>query len=116
VPVVWAGGASALQLFLVGALIGAPFGVSARDAALLILFGVIFAAAVILWTEGTRLIPSAQSALLGTVEIPCATLLAWFILKEFPPMVAVLGGLIIMLTVLWHAAIDYRQEMRGALK
>ncbi len=116
VPVVWAGGASALQLFLVGALIGTPFDVSAQDAALLILFGVTFAAAVILWTEGTRLIPSAQSAILGTVEIPCATLLAWVILKEFPPIVAVLGGLVIMLTVLWHAAIDYQQEKRGDLQ
>jgi drug/metabolite transporter (DMT)-like permease len=116
VPVVWAGGASALQLFFVGALIGTPFDVTALDAALLILFGVTFAAAVILWTEGTRLIPSAQSALLGTVEIPCATLLAWVVLKEFPPMVAVLGGSIIMFAVLWHAAIDYRQEKRGALQ
>jgi len=116
VPVVWAGGASALQLFLGGVLIGTPFDVSAYDAALLILFGVTFAAAVILWTEGTRLIPSAQSALLGTVEIPCATLLAWIILKEFPPMAAVLGGLVIMFAVLWHAVVDYRQEKRRALQ
>lgn len=116
VPVVWAGGASAMQLFLVGVLIGSPFDVSAQDAALLILFGVTFASAVILWTEGTRLIPSAQSALLGTVEIPCATLLAWVILNEFPPTVAVLGGLVIISAVLWHAALDFRQEKRGALQ
>lgn len=116
VPVVWAGGASALQLFIVGALIGAPLGVSAKDAFLLLLFGVAFASAVILWTEGTRLIPSAQSALLGTAEIPCATLLAWIILSEFPPVAAILGGAVIVSAVLWHAAIDYRQERRGALQ
>ncbi|WP_120631540.1 DMT family transporter [Ruegeria sp. EL01] len=110
VPVVWAGGASALQHFVVGALIGTPLDVSSQDAALLILFGVAFAGAVILWTEGTRLIPSAQSALLGTVEIPCATLLAWVILSELPPIAAVIGGTVIMSAVLWHAAIDYRQE------
>ncbi|WP_299951671.1 DMT family transporter [uncultured Ruegeria sp.] len=110
VPVVWAGGASALQLFVVGVLIGTPFEVSMQDAALLVLFGITFAGAVILWTEGTRLIPSAQSALLGTIEIPCATLLAWVILNEFPPLAAVLGGSVIMLAVLWHAVIDYRQE------
>ena len=112
VPVVWAGGASALQLFVVGAIIGAPLDVSAADAALLACFGVAFAAAVILWTEGTRLIPSAQSALLGTVEIPCATLLAWIVLNEFPPHVAITGGAVIMAAVLWHAALDYCQEVK----
>ena len=69
-----------------------PFDVSVRDAVLLICFGIAFAGAVILWTEGTRLIPSAQSALLGTVEIPCATLLAWVVLNEFPPHVAIVGA------------------------
>jgi drug/metabolite transporter (DMT)-like permease len=115
VPVVWAGGASALQLFLVGALMGTPLDVSAQDAVLLILFGIAFAGAVILWTEGTRLILSAQSALLGTVEIPCATLLAWIVLNEIPPVAAVLGGMVIMLAALWHATIDYRQEKHRAL-
>ncbi len=116
VPVVWAGGASALQLFLVGSLIGAPLDVSAQDVALLILFGITFAGAVILWTEGTRFIPSAQSALLGTVEIPCATLLAWIILNEFPPIAAVFGGAIIVSAVVWHATMDYRQEKHGDLQ
>ena len=112
VPVVWAGGASALQLSVVGALVGAPLDVTANDAVLLVCFGLAFAGAVILWTEGTRLIPSAQSALLGTVEIPCATLLAWIVLNEFPPHVAITGGGMIMTAVLCHAALDYRQEMR----
>ncbi|WP_299503333.1 DMT family transporter [uncultured Roseobacter sp.] len=115
VPVVWAGGASALQLFLVGAVMGTPLHVSVQDAALLALFGLAFAGAVILWTEGTRLIPSAQSALLGTVEIPCATLLAWIILSELPPAVAVLGGIVIVSAVVWHAMMDYREERHGAL-
>lgn len=114
VPVVWAGGASALQLFVVGSLIGTPLDVSAQDAALLFFFGIAFASAVILWTEGTRLIPSAQSALLGTIEIPCATLLAWIVLSELPPVAAIIGGIVIVSAVSWHAAIDYQVERRGA--
>ncbi|WP_299746895.1 DMT family transporter [uncultured Tateyamaria sp.] len=110
VPVVWAGGASALQLFVVGAFMGAPLEVTVKDAVLLIFFGGAFASAVILWTEGTRLIPSAQSALLGTVEIPCATLLAWIVLSELPPLAAIMGGAVIMSAVLWHASLDHRQE------
>lgn len=116
VPVVWAGGASAFQLFVVGAFLGAPLDVTAKDAVLLIFFGVAFASAVILWTEGTRLIPSAQSALLGTVEIPFATLLAWILLRELPPFAAIMGGAVIISTVLWHAAVDYRQEKQRALQ
>ena len=112
VPVVWAGGASALQLFAIGAFIGAPLDVSMRDSVLLVSFGLAFAGAVILWTEGTRLIPSAQSALLGTVEIPCATLLAWLVLSEFPPLVAIVGGAVILVAVLSHATLDYRQEAK----
>ena len=114
VPVVWAGGASALQLFIFGAVIGAPLDVSANDIVLLILFGLAFACAVILWTEGTRLISSAQSALLGTVEIPCATLLAWVMLSEYPPVAAITGGTVIVSAVLWHAVLDYRQEEHNA--
>ncbi|WP_299892401.1 DMT family transporter [uncultured Ruegeria sp.] len=116
VPVVWAGGASALQLFIVGGFMGAPLNVTAQDTVLLILFGLAFAGAVILWTEGTRLIPSAQSALLGTVEIPFAALLAWIILSEFPPVVAIIGGTVILSAVLWHAAIDYQQDKQDALR
>lgn len=116
VPVVWAGGASALQLFAVGAFVGAPFNVSARDAVLLYLFGITNAGAVILWTEGTRLIPSAQSALLGTVEIPFATLIAWIILIEFPPIAAVFGRIAIVSAIVSHASIDFRQEKRGDLQ
>lgn len=115
VPVVWAGGASALQLSLVGTLMGAPLEITDRDVVLLTLFGLAFAGAMILWTEGARLVPSALSALLGTVEIPSATLLAWIVLQEFPPSVFVLGGVLILSAVLWHAALDYRNKKLSAL-
>ena len=102
-PVVWAGGASALQLFALGCLVTNPLAVSSEDAPLLILFGLTFAAAVVLWTEGTRLIPAAQSGLLGTVDTPLAILLAWFLLAEFPPAGSLLGGALVLMAVLGHA-------------
>ena len=43
---------------------------------LLVLFGLAFAVAVVLWTEGTRRIPAAESGLLGCAETPFAALLA----------------------------------------
>ena len=105
-PVTWAGGASALQLFVLGCVMTDPLAVSPEEAPLLILFGLTFAAAVVLWTEGTRLIPAAQSGLLGTVDTPLAILLAWLVLAEIPPESSLLGGAVVLLAVLGHAASD----------
>ena len=71
-PVVFAGAVSALQLFAAGWFVVDPLSVTADDAVILVLFGVSFAVAVVLWTEGTRRIPAAQSGLLGTAELPLA--------------------------------------------
>ena len=106
---VWAGGASALQLFFVGCLMTDPLAVSRQDSLLLILFGLTFAAAIVLWTEGTRLIAAAQSGLLGTIDTPIAILLAWLVLAELPSAGALLGGAIVLTAVLGHAAIDALQ-------
>ena len=59
-PVVLAGGVSAFQLFLVGWFVVDPLAVSQQDAVLLTLFGISWALAVVLWTEGTRLIPARR--------------------------------------------------------
>ncbi|TIP96900.1 MAG: DMT family transporter, partial [Mesorhizobium sp.] len=65
-PVVWAGAVSAFLLFVLGWFVTDPLAVSARDAVLLVTFGMSFALASILWTEGARLIPAAESGLLGS--------------------------------------------------
>ena len=105
-PVVWAGGMSALQLFVVGWLVVDPLAVSRADAWLLCLFGVSWAVAVVLWTEGTKLISAAEAGLLGSAETPFAILLAWLILAELPPPASFAGGAIVLATVFAHAAGD----------
>jgi len=103
-PVVFAGAVSALQLFVVGWFFGEPLLVSSKDAYLLLLFGTSFAVAVILWTEGTKLIPAAEAGLLGTAETPFATILAWFVLSELPPLASLIGGAVVLTAVITHAA------------
>lgn len=102
-PVVWAGAMSAFLLFLAGCLIVDPFAVSPRDAALMVCFGLSFAVAVVLWTEGTRLITAAESGLVGTAEVPLAILFAWVILSEVPPAASMAGGAIVIFAVFAHA-------------
>jgi drug/metabolite transporter (DMT)-like permease len=105
-PVVLAGAVSALQLFIVGWLVANPLAVSRPDAVLLVLFGVAFAVAVVLWTEGTRMVPAAEAGLLGSTETPFAILLAWLLLAELPPLASAIGGGVVLAAVFAHAARD----------
>lgn len=105
-PVVLALAASSLQVFLAGWFLTDPLAVSAGDLVTLALFGLIFAFAAILLTEGTRLIPAAEAGLLGTAETPIAPLLAWLVLAEIPPPATFVGGGIVLAVVLAHALRD----------
>ena len=104
---VLAGAAAALMLFVAGWFFTDPVDVTAHDAVLLLVFGLIFAAATVLWTEGTRLIPAAESGLLGSAETPLAIAIAWLILSEAPPMASIIGASIVLAAVLIHARADF---------
>ncbi|TGQ66709.1 DMT family transporter [Mesorhizobium sp. M00.F.Ca.ET.186.01.1.1] len=106
-PVVWAGAVSAMLLFALGWFVTDPLAVSARDALLLIAFGSCFALSSILWTEGARLIPAAESGLLGSAEVPFAILFAFLFLAEIPPMASLIGGVIVLAAVFAHAGRDW---------
>lgn len=108
-PVVLAGAASAFQLFVVSWFFTNPLEVNLHDGVFLMLFGLCFAAAVILWTEGTRLITAAESGLLGAAEVPLAIFMAWVFLTEVPPAASLTGGIMVLSAVIWHAVRDYRK-------
>jgi drug/metabolite transporter (DMT)-like permease len=105
-PAVWAAAVSAFLLFLASWFVVDPLAVSARDVIAMSGFGVSFAAAVILWTEGARLLPAAEAGLLGTAEVPFAAFFAWLILAELPPVPSIVGGSIVLAAVLLHAGRD----------
>ncbi len=109
-PVVLAGGVSGLLLSFVGWFVVDPLAVSQQDAVLLSLFGSSFALAVVLWTEGTKLIPAAEAGFLGSAEAPFAILLAWLLLAELPPLASFAGGGIVLTAVFAHAARDIAQN------
>jgi drug/metabolite transporter (DMT)-like permease len=102
-PVVWVGAVSAFVLFAAGWLVTDPLAVTAADAWRLVGFGFTFACAVILWTEGTRLVPASESGVLGSAEVPFAILFAWTFLAELPPAASIAGGAVVMAAVLFHA-------------
>jgi drug/metabolite transporter (DMT)-like permease len=117
VPVVWAAAVAAFLLFGAGWFIIDPLDVSLRDALVMSCFGLSFAAASILWTEGARLIPAAEAGLLGAAEVPMAILFAWLILSELPPLASVIGGSIVLAALFVHTGRDalvYRRTQKTA--
>ncbi|MFD1987870.1 DMT family transporter [Mesorhizobium newzealandense] len=106
-PVVWAGAVSAFLLFVLGWFVTDPLAVSTRDAVLLVTFGASFALSSILWTEGARLIPAAESGLLGSAEVPFAILFAFLFLGEVAPAASMIGGAIVLCAVFAHAGRDW---------
>lgn len=106
VPVVWAAAVAAFLLFIAGWFIIDPLNVSLRDALVMSAFGLSFAAASILWTEGARLIPASEAGLLGAAEVPLAIFFAWLILSEFPPYASIIGGAIVLAALFVHTGRD----------
>ena len=66
----------------------------------------MFGVALILWTEGVRRLRAAEAALLATTETPCSILAAWIVVSEAPPVLTVVGGLLIVGAVVSHARAD----------
>lgn len=112
--VVWAGAVSAFMLFGLGWLVTDPLAVSGQDMVLLVVFGLSFAVAAVLWTEGARLIPSPEAGLLGSAEVPFAILFAWIFLAERPPVASWIGGAIVLAAVFAHGILDWRRSRRMA--
>lgn len=101
---------SSALLFPVAMALGDPFAIGARDLAWSAAFGMSYAAGYILWMEGARRIPAAESGVLQLAETPVAIVLAWVILRELPPAATALGGAVVMGAVLHRALADLRRS------
>ncbi|MCY1126925.1 EamA family transporter [Frigidibacter sp. RF13] len=99
VPVLRAMAAAALPLGFAGLAFGDPLSVSVRDGMLLAAFGLSFALATILLTEGARRIPPAEVAFLGGADVPIAIGLAAVLLGEWPPVLTWIGGSVVLFAV-----------------
>jgi drug/metabolite transporter (DMT)-like permease len=101
-PMVLAAVISGVITGAVATLFTDPTVASARDLWILAGFGLAFAAAHIMLTEGARLIPAARTGLVGTLETPLAPIWAWLILSELPPFTTWVGGAIVLAAVIWN--------------
>lgn len=99
--VVLAGGLASAQVVLLGLFFVSP--VSISDFALLVMFGLCFGLAAVLWTEGAKLISASEVSVLASADMPVAIFLAYVFLHEVPSETAFLGGTVVFVTVLSYA-------------
>ena len=82
-----------------------PVGTTPRDLALLAFFGIgQFAVGFLLFTAGARLIPVAETSLIGMLETVLGPFWVWLVLGEAPGAATIAGGAIIMAALVVHTA------------
>ncbi len=79
---------------------GQPFQTDPVETAVLAVFGLLFAIAAITLAEGSKRVPSGQTALLSALETPLAPLFAFLLFAEFPALATVAGGAVVLVAVL----------------
>ncbi len=80
-----------------------PLAVTAADLPLLMVFGFIqLGLGNILIFNAARMIPAAQSGLLGVLNSALAPFWVWLALGEMPPFATVVGGSVVMIATVGH--------------
>ena len=92
---------SSIVLLPAALMFGAPLAAPTAELPILVAFGLVFAIASVTLSEGARRLPSAETALLSTLEMPLAPVLAYLILAEAPTVQVLAGGAIILVSVVW---------------
>jgi drug/metabolite transporter (DMT)-like permease len=86
---------------LIALPLAGPLATAPRDLGLLAFFGIgQFGAGFLLFMAGARLIPAAESSLIGMLEIVLGPLWVWLVLDERPGTASLAGGALIFAAVL----------------
>ncbi len=97
---------------IIVAIVSAPmaeFSVPAPDMALLAVFGVFqMGLALIMFTTGIRLIPSADAGLISVLEAVLAPIWVWLVFAENPGATTLIGGAVVIAAVTWAATAERR--------
>jgi drug/metabolite transporter (DMT)-like permease len=84
-----------------------PSSATGRDLVLLALFGIgQLGVGMLLFTAGARLIPVAETSLLGVLECVLGPLWVWLAIGERPGLFALTGGAVILSALVAHAVTD----------
>jgi drug/metabolite transporter (DMT)-like permease len=106
--------ATCLGTFIAAAValpMAAPATLSGGDIGILALFGAgQLALGLVLFTAGARLIPAAEAGLISNLETVVGPIWVWLLLSERPSDYALIGGGLVLGTLIMHTLLDLRQE------
>lgn len=89
----------------------APATLSAGDVGILALFGAgQLALGLVMFTAGARLMPAAEVALISNLETVLGPVWVWLVFTEQPSDYAIVGGVLVLGTLIVHTLMDLRQE------
>jgi drug/metabolite transporter (DMT)-like permease len=92
---------------LIALPLATPAQTAPRDLALLAFFGVgQFGLGFLLFMAGARLIPAAESSLIGMLETVLGPLWVWLVLSEQPDATSLLGGALILAALVANTVVD----------
>ena len=92
---------------LVALPMAAPLTTAPRDLLLLALFGVAqFGAGFLLFMKGARLLPAAETSLVGMLETVLGPLWVWLVLSERPRAATLAGGALILAALAANTLVD----------
>jgi len=95
--------------FLVALPLAEPLATAPRDLVLLAFFGVgQFGAGFLLFMAGARLIPAAETSLIGMLEVVLGPTWVWLVLNERPAPAALTGGALILGALLANTLLGLR--------
>jgi drug/metabolite transporter (DMT)-like permease len=98
---------SAVIAALVTLPLASPLASTPRDLLLLAVFGVVqFGAGFLLFTMGARLIPVAETSLIGMLEPVLGPIWVWLVTGEAIGVRALIGGLVILSALVLHTLLD----------
>lgn len=90
-----------------------PLEAAPRDLLLLAFFGVgQFGTGFLLFMAGARLLPVAETSLIGMLEIVLGPLWVWLVLSERPGATALTGGLLIVAALLVNTLVELMTRQR----
>jgi len=106
-----------LLLALCALPMAAPLSLPAYSYGWLALAGLLqMPLAMVLLTSGTRFLPAAEVSLFLLLETILSPIWVWLVLGEVPPQATLLGGVLIVATLIGHTLVGMKDRSEGRLK
>jgi drug/metabolite transporter (DMT)-like permease len=115
VPMMPAAALATTLTFLLALPLARPWSATPSDLVLLAVFGIAqFGAGFFLFMAGARLLPAAETSLIGMLETVLGPIWVWLVLAERPSAAALVGGGLILGALATNAVVDLLTPRRSA--